>query len=171
MRIRLHICTTMEPEQLLTSFWIQPTSASNKSPQLQPTSSQTLCGKIAIPRGKTKQHRVFWSEHLEELKRNRNALRNTDDQNGNRNALRNTDDQNGRSEDIQAWRRQAAVLRQTILKAERTSFDNFISNINYQSDSQRIIKFLGNLPKQQGKTHERNNTLKQKTAYHRLRNT
>ncbi|VDO10783.1 unnamed protein product [Rodentolepis nana] len=90
------------------------------------------CAKKTIPRGKTKHYRVFWSKHLEELKRKRDALRNT--------AV-----ETGRTEDVQAWRRQSAVLRQAILQAKRTSFDKFISNINYQSDSQRIFKFLGNL--------------------------
>ncbi|VDO05996.1 unnamed protein product [Rodentolepis nana] len=90
------------------------------------------CAKKTIPRGKTKHYRVFWSKHLKELKRKRDALRNTADQ-------------TGRTEDVKAWRRQTAVLRQAILQAKRTSFDKFISNINYQSDSQRTFKFLRNL--------------------------
>ncbi|VDO07670.1 unnamed protein product [Rodentolepis nana] len=85
-----------------------------------------------ISRGKTKHYRVFWSKHLEKLKRKRDALRNTTEQ-------------TGKTEDVQAWRRQSAVLRQAILQVKRTSFDNFISNINYQSDSQRTFKFLKNL--------------------------
>ncbi|VDO10797.1 unnamed protein product [Rodentolepis nana] len=77
------------------------------------------CAKKFLLRGKTKHYRVFWSRHLEELKRKRDAIRNTADQ-------------TGRTEDVQAWRRQSAVLRQAILQAKRTSFDKFISNINYQ---------------------------------------
>uniref|UniRef100_A0A0R3T7K8 Endo/exonuclease/phosphatase domain-containing protein n=1 Tax=Rodentolepis nana TaxID=102285 RepID=A0A0R3T7K8_RODNA len=90
------------------------------------------CAKKTIPHGKTKHYRVFWSKHLEELKRKRDTLCNTADQ-------------TGRTEDVQAWRRQSAVLRQAILQAKRTSFDKFISNINYQSDSRCTFKFLGNL--------------------------
>ncbi|VDO16966.1 unnamed protein product [Rodentolepis nana] len=88
------------------------------------TNIMIRCTKKTIPRGKTKHYRVFWSKHLEELKTNRDTLRNTADQ-------------TGRTEDAQAWRRQSAVLRQAILQAKRTSFDKFISNINYQSDGQR----------------------------------
>ncbi|VDO14778.1 unnamed protein product [Rodentolepis nana] len=90
------------------------------------------CAKKTIPRGKTKHYRVFWSKYLEELKRNRDVLRNTADQ-------------TGRTEDVQAWRRQSAVLRQSILPAKRTSCDKFISNINYQSDNQHTFEILGNL--------------------------
>ncbi|VDO05268.1 unnamed protein product [Rodentolepis nana] len=90
------------------------------------------CAQKTIPRGKTKHYRVFWSKHLGQLKRKRDAFRNTADQ-------------TGRTEEVQAWRRQSAVLRQAILQAKQTSFDKFISNINYQSDSQRTFKFLGNL--------------------------
>ncbi|VDO14401.1 unnamed protein product [Rodentolepis nana] len=80
------------------------------------------CAKKTIPKGKTKHLRVFWSRQLEELKRKRDAFRNTADQ-------------TGRTEDVQAWRRQSAILRHAILQAKRTSFDKFISNINYQIDS------------------------------------
>ncbi|VDO13878.1 unnamed protein product, partial [Rodentolepis nana] len=140
---------------------------------------EMLCAKKTMGRLNTiecfglntlnKHYRVFWSKHLEEAKRKRDALRNTADQckrdalrntadqtgrdalcntadqTGKRNALRNTADQTGTTEDVKAWRRQSAVLRQAILQAKRTSFDKFISNINYQSDSQRTFKFLRNL--------------------------
>ncbi|VDO00569.1 unnamed protein product [Rodentolepis nana] len=96
----------MEPEQLLIYSWLQTTSASELA---------------------SKRH-----QHLEELKRKRDALRNTADQ-------------AGRTKDVRAWRRQSVVLRQAILQAKRTSFDKFISNINYENDCQRTFKFLGNL--------------------------
>ncbi|VDO01648.1 unnamed protein product [Rodentolepis nana] len=64
------------------------------------------CAKKTIPHGKTKQYRVFWSEHLEKLKRKRDALRNTADQ-------------TGRTEDVQVWRRQDA-LRKTADQTGRT---------------------------------------------------
>ncbi|VDO02717.1 unnamed protein product, partial [Rodentolepis nana] len=95
------------------------------------TNIMIRCAKKLFPRGKTKHYRVFWSKHLEEVKRKRVALSNTADQ-------------TERTEDVQAWRRQSAVLRQAILQAKRTSIDKFISNINYQSDSQRTFKFLRN---------------------------
>ncbi|VDN99483.1 unnamed protein product [Rodentolepis nana] len=82
------------------------------------TNIMITCAKKTIPRGKTKHYRVFWPKHLEELKRKRDALRNTADQ-------------TGRTEDVQAWRRQSAVLRQATLQAKHTSFDKSISNINY----------------------------------------
>ncbi|VDO13118.1 unnamed protein product [Rodentolepis nana] len=83
------------------------------------TNIMLRCTKKTIPRGKTKHYRVFWSKHLEELKRKRDALRNTAGQ-------------TGRTEEVQAWRRQSAVFRLAILQAKRTSFNKFISNINYQ---------------------------------------
>ncbi|VDO03263.1 unnamed protein product [Rodentolepis nana] len=115
------------------------------------------CAKKTILRGKTKHYRVFWSKHLVELKRKRDALRNTADQ-------------TGRTEDVQTWRRQSAVLRQAILQAKRTSFDKFISNINYQSDSQRTFKFLGNLQNIKERPKIEPKRLKSKIAYHRLQN-
>ncbi|VDO15562.1 unnamed protein product [Rodentolepis nana] len=48
------------------------------------TNIMIRCAKKTIPRGKTKHYRVFWSEHLEELNRKRDALRNTTDQTGER---------------------------------------------------------------------------------------
>ncbi|VDO00308.1 unnamed protein product, partial [Rodentolepis nana] len=93
------------------------------------TNIMIRCAKKTISRGKTKHDRVFWSKHLEEVKSKREALRNTADQ-------------TGRTEDVQEWRRQSAVLRQAILQVKRTSFDKFISNINYQSDSKRTFNFL-----------------------------
>nr|CDS29144.1 hypothetical protein HmN_000220200 [Hymenolepis microstoma] len=71
-------------------------------------------------------------KNLEELKRKQEVLRNTAEQ-------------TGKTEDVQAWRRQSAVLRQAILQATRTTFNSFISNTNYQNDSQRTFKCLGNL--------------------------
>ncbi|VDN99159.1 unnamed protein product [Rodentolepis nana] len=53
--------------------------------------SKYRCANSTISRGKTKLYLVFWSEHLEELKRKLDALRNTADQ-------------TGRMEDVQAWR-------------------------------------------------------------------
>ncbi|VDO03249.1 unnamed protein product [Rodentolepis nana] len=68
----------------------------------------TRCAKKNISRGKTKHFRVFWSEHLEKLKRKRGALRNAAGQ-------------TGRREDAHAWRRQSAVLMQAILQAKWTT--------------------------------------------------
>ncbi|VDO02972.1 unnamed protein product [Rodentolepis nana] len=83
------------------------------------TNIMIRCAEKTIPIGKTKHYRLFWSKHLEELKRKRDALRNTANQ-------------IGRTEDVPAWKRQSTVLRQAILQAERTSFDNFNLNNNYQ---------------------------------------
>ncbi|VDO00723.1 unnamed protein product [Rodentolepis nana] len=74
------------------------------------TNIMVRCAKKTIPRGKTKRYRVLWFKHLEELKKKRDDLRNTADL-------------TGRTEDVKAWRRQSAVLRQAILHAKRTSFD------------------------------------------------
>nr|CUU99914.1 hypothetical transcript [Hymenolepis microstoma] len=60
-------------------------------------------------------------------------------------------EQTAKTEDVQPWRRQPAVLRQIILQAKRTTFNSFISNINYQSDIQRTLRFLSNLLNNQEK--------------------
>ncbi|VDO15241.1 unnamed protein product [Rodentolepis nana] len=83
------------------------------------TNIMIRCAKKTIPRGKTKHYRVICSENLEKLKRKQDALHNTAYQ-------------TGRMEDVQAWKRQSAVLKQTILQAKHTTFDKFISNINFQ---------------------------------------
>ncbi|VDO01047.1 unnamed protein product [Rodentolepis nana] len=115
------------------------------------------CAKKNIPRGKTKHYRVFWSEHLKELKRKRDTLEHLKELKRKRDTLRNTADQTGRTEDVQAWRWQDALRKtadqtgrtawrwQAILQAKRTSFNEFVSTTNYQSDSQRTFKFLGYL--------------------------
>nr|CDS34061.1 ORF2 [Hymenolepis microstoma] len=60
------------------------------------------CAKKTMPHSKVKYYMVFWSKNLEELKRKREVLRSTAEQ-------------TGKTEDVQAWRRQSAVLRQAIL--------------------------------------------------------
>nr|CDS29803.2 hypothetical protein HmN_000901900 [Hymenolepis microstoma] len=75
------------------------------------TNSKPMTSKMPI---KGKHYRVFWSKNLEELKRQQEALHNTAEQ-------------AGKTEDVQAWRRQSAVLRQAILQAKRTTFNSFIS--------------------------------------------
>ncbi|VDO01114.1 unnamed protein product [Rodentolepis nana] len=99
-----------------------------------------------------------------------NALRNTADLTGRTVALGNTADQTGETEDVQAWRRQSAVLRQAILQAKRISFDNFESNINYQSDNQRAFKFLGNVQNNRERPKKERKHFKKQTAYHWHRN-
>ncbi|VDO00739.1 unnamed protein product [Rodentolepis nana] len=120
------------------------------------------CAKKTIPRGKTKHYRVFWSKYLEEAKRKRDALRNTADQYWKRDALRNTADQTGRTNALRntadlTGRTERTNLETTIsfhleYQLSNTSFDKFISNINYQSDDQRTFKFLRNL--QNNPTHQ-----------------
>ena len=46
----------------------------------------------------------------------------------------------GKTEDVQAWRRQAAILRREITESKLKSFKNFISSINYQKDGQKTYK-------------------------------
>ena len=51
----------------------------------------------------------------------------------------------GKIEDVQAWRRQAAILRTEITKSKQKSFKNFISHVNYQTDSQKTYKYLARI--------------------------
>ncbi|VDN97341.1 unnamed protein product [Rodentolepis nana] len=88
------------------SSWLQATSASihaalddpgsgHKPVMLNITIGSLLvtnqCAKKTVTPVKTKHFRGFWSEYLEELKRKRDAIRNTADQ-------------TGRTEGVQAWR-------------------------------------------------------------------
>ncbi|VDO00153.1 unnamed protein product [Rodentolepis nana] len=99
--------------------------------------------KETIPLGTGKI--VFWSKHLEELKRKLFWSEHLEELKRKRDALGNTADQTGRTEDVQTWRQQSTVLRQAILQAKRTAFDNFLSNINYQSDSQRTFQQISTI--------------------------
>nr|CDS33106.1 hypothetical protein HmN_000484100 [Hymenolepis microstoma] len=158
MRILRHTFTTMEPEQLLTCSWFQATSARSQRKILDDPGSGhkpviasiTINSKSMTPKmpTKVKLYRVLWSKNLGELKIKREALRNTAEQ-------------TGKKEDVQAWSRQSAAQRQAILQATRATFNSFISNINYQNDSQRTFKFLGNLLNNKKKTQEGTNMLKQ----------
>ena len=59
--------------------------------------------------------------------------------------LRKRAEHTGRIEDVQAWRRQAAILRREITESKRKSFKNFISHINYQKDSQKTYIYLARI--------------------------
>jgi len=71
-----------------------------------------------------KRYKYFWTEDLETLKNQREYPRKRAEH-------------TGRIEDVQAWRRQAAILRRENTESKRKSFKNFISHINYQKDSQK----------------------------------
>jgi hypothetical protein len=73
------------------------------------------------------RHKCFWTDDLETLKNQREYLE-----------IRA--EHTGKIEDVQAWRRQAAVLKGEIRQSKRKSFKDFISHINYQKDSQKTYK-------------------------------
>jgi hypothetical protein len=64
-------------------------------------SSITDCAKACIPRGRVKRYKCFWTDDLETLKNQREYLRKRAEH-------------TGKIEEIQAWRRQAAILRTEI---------------------------------------------------------
>nr|CDS31248.1 hypothetical protein HmN_000342900 [Hymenolepis microstoma] len=119
---------------LETELNASPINYSQHPDQLCPNITNIIikCAKKTIPSGKVKHFRVFCFKNLEELQIKREVLRNTAEQ-------------TEIKEDVRAWRRQSAVLRQVTLQAKRTTFNSFISNINYQNGGQRTFKFLGNL--------------------------
>ena len=47
----------------------------------------------------------------------------------------------GKIENVQAWRRQASILRREITQSKRKSFKYFIYHINYQIDSRKTYKY------------------------------
>jgi len=83
-------------------------------------------------RGREKRYKYFWTDDLETLKNQREYLRKRAEH-------------TGRIEDVQAWRRQAAIPRTEITESKRKSFKKFISHINYQKDSQKTHKYLARI--------------------------
>ena len=69
-------------------------------------SSIIKCAKTCIPRGRVKRYRCFWTDDLESLKNQREYLRKREEH-------------TGKIEDVQAWRRQAAVLRREITESKQ----------------------------------------------------
>jgi hypothetical protein len=65
-----------------------------------------------------KRYKCFWTDNLETLKNKPEYLRKRAEH-------------TGKIEDVQAWRRQAAILRREITESKRQSFKNVISHINY----------------------------------------
>ena len=80
------------------------------------------------PKRQRKGYKYFLNKDLE-------AIRNK------RIHLRNRAKHSGATEDIQAWRQQAAVFRKKITESERKAFTDFISNINYQTDSLKTYRY------------------------------
>jgi hypothetical protein len=78
------------------------------------------------------RYKCFWTDNLETLKNQREYLRKRAEH-------------TGKFEDVQAWRRQAAILRREITQSKRQSFKNFISHINYKIDSQKTYKYLARI--------------------------
>jgi len=90
------------------------------------------CAKSCITRGRVKRYKCFWTDDLEALKNQREHLRKR---------AKHT----GKIEDVQAWRRQAAILRREITESKRKSLKNFIFHIDYQKDSQKTYKYLARI--------------------------
>ena len=67
-------------------------------------SSIIKCAKASIPRGRVKRYKCFWTDDVETLKNQREYLRKRAEH-------------TGKIEDVQAWRRQAAVLRREIIES------------------------------------------------------
>ena len=65
----------------------------------------------------------------------------------------------GKIEDVQDWRRQAAILRREITRSKRKSFKNFISHTNYQKDSQKTYKYLARIQNNEVPIHKNDNII------------
>jgi len=63
------------------------------------------CAKACIPRGRVKRYECFWNDDLDTLKNHREYLTKRAEH-------------TGKIEDIQAWRRQAAILRREITESK-----------------------------------------------------
>ena len=90
------------------------------------------CAKACIPRGRVKRYKCFWTDDLETLKNQRENLRKRAEH-------------IGKTEAVQAWRRQAAILRKEITESKRKSFKNFICHIDYQKHSHKTYKYVARI--------------------------
>lgn len=88
--------------------------------------------KKYIPRGKQRGYRCFWNDSLTELKKNRDELRDRAQISNNPQITRE-------------WRRSCAILRKEITLAKQCAFNDFISKLNYKTDSLKAYKFINNL--------------------------
>nr|XP_015928501.1 uncharacterized protein LOC107455448 [Parasteatoda tepidariorum] len=91
-----------------------------------------FCAKKCIPRVRVMKYRCFWSEELQYMKTKRNRL-------GKKAELAH------RLSDTQAWRRQSALFRKTVLVEKRKPFNDFIAGANDQRDGKKVFKFLSNI--------------------------
>jgi len=96
------------------------------------TAALLTAQKLASQELRVNRYKSFWTDDLETLKNQREYLRK---------GVEHT----GKIEDVQAWRRQAAILRREITESKRKSFNKFISHINYQKDSQKTYKYVARI--------------------------
>ena len=89
--------------------------------------------KTHIPKGKLKKYSYFWSPSLSKLKHERNIARLKAEK-------------TKCPEDVQNWRRKAAVFKTELITAKKTSFTNFVEHMDYRKDGNKIYKFLNKIP-------------------------
>ena len=100
--------------------------------------------KKCIPLGRQKRYKCFWNDNLGALKKQRDEFRRQAEETKN-------------AENVQKWRQSAAVFKRAILEAKRSSFNSFISKINYRTDSKKTHKFIDKI--------QNKNTVLKKRAY------
>lgn len=85
--------------------------------------------KLCISRGKTHKYKPFWNKHLTERKLKWDKAREKAERT--KNEL-----------DVIEWRKASAQLKQDIKVAKRNSFDKYISELDYRTNSSKVHKHI-----------------------------
>ena len=87
---------------------------------------------LSIPRGKTYKYKPFWNKQLSQQKTIRDNFRKKAEQTKN-------------ESDVIEWRKASAQLKQNIKVAKKNSFEKFITELDYRTNSSKIHKYIKQL--------------------------
>ena len=96
------------------------------------------CAKRCLTRSRVRKYKRFWSQELYDIKTKRNRLRR------NYKLI-------GRLLDAQAWKRQSAHLKKSVITEKGRSFKKFITDVNFQKDTKNVFKFLSGVKNVRGR--------------------
>ena len=85
--------------------------------------------KLSVPRGKTRKYKPFWNAQLAQLKLKRDKIREKAERTANK-------------LDVIEWRKASAQLKQEIKIAKKKSFEKFLTQLDYRSNSSHVHKYI-----------------------------
>lgn len=94
-----------------------------------------------IPRGKMKRYIPFWSDKLQRLKLERDSARTTAER-------------TKRSDDYFRLKEKTAIFKKEIIQSKRSSYQKFLSNLDFRKDAQKTDKFLSRLNNKNDSTNK-----------------